>query len=320
MTVYKFTYHNIIRYLPEYFIEQSGGWVVRFMSHLTPKTTPQIIKYSGLSFSAPWGLASGWADDLNKMYAANRLGAGAIISKTITLHPKKGNTYPRIVRGRRGMINSMGLPNKGLNYWMYQLDKIERLPNNFFLSIKGETVQQWSYMINKLERYTNLLELNFSCPNVQDGIIDLHKTSDYLLAIRKKESTAQLFLKLSPQYNNEMLLELIDLCIDKNLIDGITLFNTLPVTHSRLGNPDKSGGLSGPSLYPRLLESLRVIREQYSSPEELPIFALGGITTYPQAEIIYSKYNAIPFIMTAFLMEGPQIFHDWKKQQIIFQD
>ena len=124
MTLYEKFIQRVIRYIPERIVELSGGPLIFGLSKLFSSSefdTIHSIKYIDKKFTAPWGLSSGWADSLAKMQAVNNLGAGVVISKTITLHKRLGNPYPRIIRSKNAMINSMGLPNKGLGGWYNEL-------------------------------------------------------------------------------------------------------------------------------------------------------------------------------------------------------
>ena len=304
---------RLIRHLPEVLVERSGGPLIVALSYLLSKkidSDESIIDYAGMNLRVPWGLSSGWADNFAKMKAVNRLGAGLVISKTITYNSRKGNPRPRIIRLPNGMINSMGLPNKGLVNWYLELKKVTTVPNNYVFSVKGDNIKEWKALINKISIFTNSIELNFSCPNVTKGIMDLKRTEKMLSSIRKINRDVNLFLKLSPQYGDIELMKLIRIVIENQLVDGISLFNTIPTKHVSLGNPSKIGGYSGPLLYDRLTSILAKIRN-YSYLNDLPIFAMGGISSFKQALEIWEKYNAIPLVLTSFLQQGPFIFQKW---------
>lgn len=303
---------RLIRYLPEVLVEKSGGPLIVSLSYLSTKFEPNEtdISYANMHLKAPWGLSSGWADSFTKMKAVSRLGAGLVISKTITYKPRKGNLRPRIIRLKNGMINSMGLPNKGLIKWFEELKRAKTVPNHYIFSVKGDNIQEWKALISKISIFTDNIELNFSCPNVANGVMDLKNTEKMLSSIRKINSKVNLFLKLSPQYSDKELLKLISIIHEKELVNGISLFNTIPTQHHHLGNPSKIGGYSGPLLYNRLTNILTKIRS-YSDLTDLPILAMGGISSLEEAKAIWEKYNAVPLIFTAFLQQGPFIFRNW---------
>lgn len=305
---------RLIRYLPEVLVEKSGGPLIVSLSYVVSReieSSDVDINYAKMDLKAPWGLSSGWADSFTKMKAISRLGAGLVISKTITYNSRKGNPRPRIIRLQNGMINSMGLPNKGLAAWVSELKKAKVIPTHYLFSVKGDNIDEWKALISNIATFANNIELNFSCPNVENGVMDLHNTEKMLSSIRKINEKVNLFLKLSPQYSDNELLKLISIIREKKLVDGVSLFNTIPTQHSHLGNPSKIGGYSGPLLYNRLTKILTKIRSNLDL-NNLPILAMGGISSLKQAKEIWEKYNAVPLIFTSFLQQGPFIFRNWR--------
>ncbi|HKZ41728.1 MAG TPA: hypothetical protein VJ044_12240 [Candidatus Hodarchaeales archaeon] len=268
-----------------------------------------------LTLTAPFGLASGWADTPRKVYDVLSLGAGLVFTKTVTFHPKYGNPYPRMVRGpgNNWLINSMGLPNAGLACWLQWLRHHGRLPENAFFSIKGENPREWRVLIKALMGYTSLIELNFSCPNVEHGIMDTAEAVRVLRGIQVSFPDTPLSLKISPEYSNSQVIDLLRrLMAGKSTIKAVTLFNTKPIHNSKLGNPLKTGGLSGPILFHRLQSGLEAVRKHFSA-SDLIVFGVGGITTGEQARYVWDRYRAIPLTLTGFLTQGPYIFHKWSQ-------
>ena len=207
----------------------------------------------------------------------------------------------------------MGLPNHGLSWWIQELRKQPIIPENFIFSIKGNNEYEWRLLTKHIGEFSNIIELNFSCPNVESGIIDVGKSID-LLKIIRKATTKKLFLKISPEYKTPIILDLITETKEQNLIDGITCFNTYPVTYDYLGNPLKIGGLSGIPLQEKLFSTIKDIRKIYSKSEYLPIFGLGGIWTATDALKLLKKYETFPFLLTALLIQGPFLFRNWYKE------
>ena len=207
----------------------------------------------------------------------------------------------------------MGLPNPGLNWWVQELEKQKNIPEHFIFSIKGNDKQEWRTLVRGIGKYTNTLELNFSCPNVEAGIIDIPTTISLLKGIRKEAKTKKLFLKVSPEYSVSTVMDLIRQTKEQNLIDGVTCFNTFPVRYPYLGNPLKIGGISGLPLQSKLFTTVKEIRKIYSNSSQLPIFGLGGIWTLQDALKLYKKYDVFPFVLSAFLIQGPFLFRNWYK-------
>ncbi|OLS19363.1 MAG: Dihydroorotate dehydrogenase B (NAD(+)), catalytic subunit [Candidatus Heimdallarchaeota archaeon LC_3] len=310
-TIYKYGLSK----LPDRLIEYSGGSFYNIMGKLFPQKHSQNMYIEKLDtyISYPWGLASGWADSYIKMLSIKKLGAGIVFGKTITFLPKKGNPYPRLVRDpkKKWLINSMGLPNYGLIQWIRWLKKNGKLPFGCFLSVKGDTGYEWKVMINSLSQYTDLIELNVSCPNVSIGILDKDKTIRLIKSILRSTKNTNISLKISSEYSTDQILDLLkSLDIENDNISGISLFNTYPIEHQRLGNKQKIGGLSGPILYPKLLKTVKLIRESYSY-NDLLIFAMGGIDDIQKIKNLWDNFRAFPLILTAFLTEGPFIFKNF---------
>lgn len=306
--------NRLVKTLPNSVVEWFGEPIFSSIASILPFEQNFSINYAGLHFKAPWGFASGWADSFEKMQIISSLGAGAVVSKTITFKPKKGNPFPRFVRWKDHMINSMGLPNHGLAWWIAELRKHRSIPDHFLFSIKGNDAHEWQILTKGIGQYTKAIELNFSCPNVEDGIIDLSKTLEILKDIRKASNKERLFLKISPEYKTRAIVELVTEAREKDLVDGITCFNTFPVHYDYLGNPLKVGGLSGVPLQHKLINTLVELRKIYSNANDLPIFGLAGIWTLRDALKIYKKYDTFPFVLTAMLIQGPFLFRNWYKE------
>ena len=309
----------MVKTLPNSVVEFFGEPVFTSIATLLPFNQTFSLDYAGMHFRAPWGFASGWADSFYKMKTISSLGAGAVISKTITFNPKKGNPFPRFVRWKDHMVNSMGLPNRGLLWWMQELKKQSLIPEHFLFSIKGNDLHEWRMLTKGIGQFTETIELNFSCPNVEDGLVDINKTLDLVKQIRKKSNQKRLFLKLSPEYKTKAIVDLITEIKEKNLIDGFTCFNTFPVIYNYLGNPLKIGGLSGVPLQQKLHTTIKELRKIYSNANELPIFALGGIWDVQDAIKFYKKYDTFPFVLSALLIQGPFLFRNWYKELIHFE-
>jgi dihydroorotate dehydrogenase len=302
---------NFVKNIPDKYITFFGDHLILFLSNLFQTEQNPYLQYAGLPLSNPWGFASGWADTLEKMEAIIKLGAGAVVSKTITLNPKSGNPYPRFFKWKDSMINSMGLPNKGLAWWLSELKKQQSFPRNFIFSVKGDNKFEWKILIKSISQRVTTIELNFSCPNVKDGIIDIQQTTKILSEIRKhKAPESKIFVKLSPEYSTRYIIDLLQSVKEKGLIDGITCFNTIPVQIKYLGNPLGVGGLSGRPLYNKMVDSIKEIRKYYKSAQELPIFAVGGIWNLKDIKKMWS-YDALPFVLSVFLIQGPLLFKKW---------
>ncbi|MHA1983620.1 MAG: hypothetical protein ACW967_04630 [Candidatus Hodarchaeales archaeon] len=313
--VYSTLYKYGLSKLPDKLLETSGGPFYSLYSKLFSVKTNSSIFLPKLNthITYPWGLASGWADNLQKINAIKALGAGIIFGKTITINPRKGNPYPRLVRDpkKAWFINSMGLPNSGLLKWVSWLKKSGKLPQGCYLSVKGDTNHDWKILINKLGKYTDLIELNVSCPNVSKGILDKKKTQGLIKDILSSTTNSNFTIKFSAEYSSTQIIDLLKSVIQSgSRIVGVSLFNTYPVTHQRLGNTEKRGGLSGPILNKKLIDTVSEIRKYYSY-NDLLIFATGGIDSIDRVKLLWQKYRSFPLVMTSFITEGPNIFKNF---------
>lgn len=276
-----------------------GGPFFSFISHFVSLPDPMPVEVGNLKFEYPVGMPSGWIDDLHKLRTAHRMGVGIPIIKTVTVQPRKGNPRPRILRGENYLINSMGLPNKGMQWWKERLQGMKR-DRPLLLSIRGETEEEWEQLVEEFDSKVDLIELNFSCPNTEGGVMDVEESVRILEGVLGLSD--KLWLKLSPEFSARENLELVKRV--STSIQGVTLINTVPVKDERLGNPRKVGGLSGLPILERLKDQLAVFRKEFPAFSDLPIFATGGITPDTAVEIL-REFRAIPFMLTSFLMEGP---------------
>ena len=263
------------------------------------------VRIGNLKFNNPIGMPSGWADSPDKINTTHKLGAGVVVSKTVTAYPRSGNPYPRILMGSNSIINSMGLPNKGVEWWSNKL--IQNKANPLIISIKGDSRSEWERLINLLDDKTDILELNISCPNIKDGVLDFKKSKKIVSDI-SSITRSKIWLKISPEYSPEQNTQFVKSVSSD--IDGITAINTRPVKHPRLGNPNKQGGLSGKPIHKLLINQLNELRKVFPNFSDLPIFATGGIMNPNQAWKVFTNYQALPLALTGFLMNGPYFYHN----------
>ncbi|MCY3410041.1 MAG: hypothetical protein INQ03_00260 [Candidatus Heimdallarchaeota archaeon] len=305
MNLYSFFYKNIISYSPESLVEKMGGPFTAISAKFAPQIISIPFKIKNIEFQNPVGMSSGWADTPQKVANIHKLGAGVVIAKTLTSAPRKGNKRPRLIRGDMQLINSMGLPNKGVEWWKSNFTKGNHPAIH---SIRGESIPDWELLIEVLENITDIFEFNFSCPNLHAGVMDLNASRKIVKDIASI-TTKPVFLKLSPEYSIKDNLSFIG-SVDSD-IAGISLINTIPVQNEKLGNPMKRGGLSGKPVHDTLLEFLHHIRVEYPRFSELPIFAMGGIMNPQQAWNVLNNFQALPLNLSAFLIKGPGIFNSF---------
>jgi len=218
--------------------------------------------------------------EFNNFYDIEKI--GAITTKTYTLKPRKGNVPPRLCETYCGVINSIGLQNEGIDYFLgEELKKVKELNASVILSIAGTDSQEFSQLSQKLLHFKDdfiAVELNFSCPNVKKGGISLGSNPDIVESITGTVSDilkVPLIIKLSPNNDN------LDV-MAKRAKDGgaqaVSLINTLPAMaidtdtfRPKLGNV--FGGLSGPAIKPVAVAKIFKLHQE----NILPIIGMGGV-------------------------------------------
>ncbi|MEN3278957.1 MAG: dihydroorotate dehydrogenase catalytic subunit [Solirubrobacteraceae bacterium] len=210
----------------------------------------------------------------------------AFVSKTITLRPRDGNPPPRLYEAPAGLINSIGLPNKGLDgYLDDDLLELARLPVPLITNVMGSTSNELAELVTALDARPEVdaLELNVSCPNVETGL-DIGADSRELHAVvtRLRPLTAKpLIVKLTP---NTADVAAVALAAQDAGADAVSLINTLRAyaAHPRnrahpptawLGNA--TGGLSGPAIRAVALAQVREVAARVA----IPVVGMGGVQT-----------------------------------------
>jgi dihydroorotate dehydrogenase (NAD+) catalytic subunit len=206
----------------------------------------------------------------------------AFVSKTITPEPRAGNAPRRIWETPAGMINSIGLPNKGLEGFLAEdLPQLAELPVPLIVSIMATTREDFARCVERVaaRREVAAIELNVSCPNVHSGLIvgENPSETEALLQALRPLTEKPLIVKLTPNVADPAAVAAGG---ERGGADAISLINTLkgtaldPATGTpALGNG--YGGLSGPAVRPVALEQLRAVRAAVG----LPIVGMGGISS-----------------------------------------
>jgi dihydroorotate dehydrogenase (NAD+) catalytic subunit len=207
---------------------------------------------------------------------------GAIVSKAITLKPRRGNVQPRIAETAAGMINSIGLQNIGIDAILRDVAPIWatwHVP--VIANIAGESVQDYAELARGLDGVAGVsaIEVNISCPNVESGLefgVDPRAAGELTNAVRR-QADLPLLVKLTP--NVADIVTMARAIVDSGA-DGLTLINTYPalridIEARRPALGWGSGGLSGPALKPI---SLKLVYDVARSVD-VPIIGCGGITS-----------------------------------------
>ncbi|HEY2715396.1 MAG TPA: dihydroorotate dehydrogenase [Solirubrobacterales bacterium] len=211
----------------------------------------------------------------------------AFVSKTITPQPRTGNEPRRIWETPAGMLNSIGLPNKGLEGFLAEdLPQLAELPVPLIVSAMATTHEDFGRIVSALDAREEVaaLELNVSCPNVHSGLIvgeDPRETLALLQALRPL-TAKPLIVKLTPNVADPAA---VAVAAEEGGADAVSLINTLKgsAIEPRSGEPALAaghGGLSGPAVRPVALAQLRSVRAAIG----LPIVGMGGIACGADAE------------------------------------
>lgn len=204
----------------------------------------------------------------------------AYVSKTITLEPRAGNPPPRLWELGRGMINSIGLPNKGLRRFTDEdLPELATLPAPLIVSVMGFNAHELEQMLDALGERDEIaaFELNYSCPNVKTGNIvgSLPDETEAMTRRLRARTTKPLITKLAPSTARP---ELVALAAESAGADAVSLVNTLPgmALDPQRGGPwlgGGSGGVSGPALRAVALAQVAKVAQSVS----IPVVGMGGV-------------------------------------------
>ena len=210
----------------------------------------------------------------------------AFVSKTITPEPRAGNPPPRLWETPSGMINSIGLPNKGLRGFLEQdLPQLARLPVPLIVSVMATSVEGFARLVGEVAGREEVagIELNVSCPNVHSGLIvgeEPDETASLMEAIRPL-TAKPLIVKLTP---NMAAPAGVAVAAERGGADAVSLINTLKASaiDTRTLQPwlgAGRGGLSGPAVRAVALEQVRSV----SAAVRVPVIGMGGITSGAEA-------------------------------------
>ncbi|MCX7715707.1 MAG: dihydroorotate dehydrogenase [Clostridia bacterium] len=239
------------------------------------------VTICGVEFKNPVITASGtfgFGEEYNEYAGLNEYGGIGV--KGLTLAPRAGNRPPRIAETPSGILNSVGLQNPGVHYFVeHDMPKLKGFDTNIIANISGNTVDEYCKMAEILsDSDVAMIEMNISCPNVKHGGLafgtDPHTVHDMTKEVRKY-CKKPLIVKLSP---NVTSIKDIAMAAECGGADCISLINTILGMaidiHSRkpiLAN--NMGGLSGPAVKP---VAVRMVYE-VSTVVKVPIIGMGGI-------------------------------------------
>lgn len=240
------------------------------------------FKIGNLKFKNPVLSASGtfgYGPEFEDFFDPGRL--GGIIVKGTTLEAREGNPYPRMAETPSGMLNAVGLQNKGIDFFEKNIyPKIAGYDTNIIVNINGSTIDDYVALAERINRLDKIpaVELNISCPNVKMGGMafgtNTSSARDVIRAVRDVYS-GKLIVKLSPNVTN---ISEFALLAEEEGADSVSLINTLlgmsvDVNKMRPSLSTITGGLSGPAIRP---VALRMVW-QVARTVKIPVIGIGGI-------------------------------------------
>ncbi|MBP5136765.1 MAG: dihydroorotate dehydrogenase [Paludibacteraceae bacterium] len=240
-----------------------------------------VLKNPVMTASGTFGYGLEYAD----FFDISKLG-GIIVKGTTKLH-REGNAYPRLAETPSGMINAVGLQNKGVDYFVEHIyPKIKDIATNMIVNVSGASVEDYVETAAKINELENIpaIELNISCPNVKQGGMtfgtDPKAAAEVVSAVRKAYGK-HLMVKLTPNVTD---IASIAKAVEEAGADSVSLINTLMgmAINAKTRRPVIStvtGGLSGPCVKP---VALRMVW-QVSKAVSIPVVGLGGISNAEDA-------------------------------------
>lgn len=235
---------------------------------------------------------------------------GGIIVKGTTLNPRQGNDYPRMAETASGMLNCVGLQNKGVDYFCEHIYlEIKDIDTNMIVNVSGSSPEDYAECAARIDALDNIpaIELNISCPNVKDGGMAFGVTcagaASVVKAVRQRYHKT-LIVKLSPNVTD---ITEIARAVEAEGADSVSLINTLmgmaiDIERRKPMLSINTGGLSGPAVKP---VAVRMVW-QVAKAVNIPVVGLGGICNAHDAiEFMLAGATAIEIGTANFL--DPQV-------------
>ena len=285
------------------------------MAKLNVKIGKLGLKNPVMTASGTFGYGVEFADfvDLSQI--------GGIIVKGTTLKPREGNDYPRMAETAQGMLNCVGLQNKGVDYFCKHIyPEVKDIQTNVLVNVSGSSPEDYAECAARIDELEGIpaIELNISCPNVKQGGMAFGVTCEgaasVVRAVRERYHKT-LIVKLSPNVTN---IADIARAVEAEGADSVSLINTLmgmsiDIEKRRSRLSIGTGGLSGPAVKP---VAVRMVW-QVARAVKIPVVGLGGIMTAEDAiEFLMAGATAIAigtanFIDPAITIKVRDGINDW---------
>lgn len=265
------------------------------------------VNVNGLKLKNPVMTASGtfgFGSEFEDFFNLDEL--GGIVVKGTTGEPRQGNPYPRMAETPSGMLNAVGLQNKGVDNFVENLyPNLTKHNTAILVNVNGSTIEEYTYVTKQIAELDHIpgIELNISCPNVKEGGMAFGTTclgaANVVKAIRKVYDK-HLMVKLSPNVTN---IAEIAQAVEGEGADSVSLVNTFlgMAINSNTRKPVLStvtGGLSGPCIKPI---ALRMVWQVYNAVK-IPVVGMGGIMDATDAiEFMLAGSSAIQVGTASFI-------------------
>lgn len=269
------------------------------------------IEIAGLKLANPTMLASGilGLSGLTLKRVADA-GAGAVVTKSVGLEPREGYPNPTVVQAECGLLNAVGLPNPGVQYFSEEIREAKELGVPIIVSVYGFSSEEFAEAARvAVEAGADAIELNVSCPHVEKTGAEIGQSSQLVAEIVKKVKgrvDTPVFVKLTP---NVADIAKVAKAAAEAGADAITAINTvramiIDVETTRPILANKIGGLSGTAIKPI---AVRCVYEVYREVD-IPVIGCGGISTWRDAvEFMLAGASAVQ-IGTAIAFNGLDVF------------
>lgn len=244
------------------------------------------VSIGNVDYKNPIILASGtcnFGHELSEYYDLSIL--GGLSSKGLTIKPRQGNPGCRVAETASGMLNSVGLQNPGVDYFIeHDLDYMVNSGMKVIVNVAGHSFDDYIQMVQKLDLHKekiDALEINLSCPNVKAGCMSVGSDPvqvKEIVSLMRKETNLPLYIKLTPNVTD---IKSVALAAQEGGADAVVLINTLlgMAINIKTGRPilrNNTGGYSGPAVKPI---AIRMVAE-CSQVLDIPIIGCGGVMTY----------------------------------------
>ena len=279
------------------------------MAKLNVKIGKLGLKNPVMTASGTFGYGVEFADfvDLSQI--------GGIIVKGTTLKPREGNDYPRMAETAQGMLNCVGLQNKGVDYFCKHIyPEVKDIQTNVLVNVSGSSPEDYAECAARIDELEGIpaIELNISCPNVKQGGMAFGVTCEgaasVVRAVRERYHKT-LIVKLSPNVTN---IADIARAVEAEGADSVSLINTLmgmsiDIEKRRSRLSIGTGGLSGPAVKP---VAVRMVW-QVAHAVKIPVVGLGGIMTAEDAIESAIEIGTANFIDPAVTIKVRDGINDW---------